>query len=82
MMLGKIDLNSVENFDGTGPSSEVCLELWEACAGPLVSPLPKRGAAVVYFPQGHLDHLQKPASHLPPHVFCRVLDVKLHVMLV
>lgn len=61
-----------------------CLELWHACAGPLIS-LPKKGNAVVYCPQGHLEQLQFAGDcftsgdfNLPPHVFCRVLDVKLH----
>lgn len=65
-----------------------CLELWHACAGPLIS-LPKKGNAVVYCPQGHLEQLQSsgdcPTSgdcNLPPHVFCCVLDVKLHVSLI
>ncbi|KAI3466706.1 hypothetical protein Pfo_023369 [Paulownia fortunei] len=61
-------------------SSVVCMELWHACAGPLIS-LPKKGSAVVYFPQGHVEHLpEHPAVvyDLPPHVFCRVIDVKLH----
>lgn len=60
-------------------SSSVCLELWHACAGPLIS-LPKKGSMVVYLPQGHLEQLSDfPAAayDLPPHVFCRVLDVKL-----
>ncbi|XP_013631443.1 PREDICTED: auxin response factor 3 [Brassica oleracea var. oleracea] len=62
-------------------SSGVCLELWHACAGPLIS-LPKRGSLVLYFPQGHLEQ-QAPGFSaaiygLPPHVFCRILDVKLH----
>lgn len=59
----------------------VSMELWHACAGPLIS-LPKKGSAVVYFPQGHVEHLPDHpavAYDLPPHVFCRVLDVKLHV---
>lgn len=58
----------------------VSMELWHACAGPLIS-LPKKGSAVVYFPQGHLEHLPEHpavAYDLPPHVFCRVVDVKLH----
>ena len=62
-------------------SSSVCLELWHACAGPLIS-LPKKGSLVVYFPQGHLEQLSDfPAVvyDLPPHIFCRVVDVKLHV---
>ncbi|XP_019226070.1 PREDICTED: auxin response factor 3-like isoform X1 [Nicotiana attenuata] len=59
--------------------ASVCLELWHACAGPLIS-LPKKGSAVVYLPQGHLEHLSEYppiAYNLPPHVFCRVVDVKL-----
>ncbi|KAM0048859.1 putative transcription factor ARF family [Helianthus debilis subsp. tardiflorus] len=62
----------------------VCsLELWHACAGPRVS-LPKKGNAVVYLPQGHLEQHRINDSplftgvNLPPHVFCRVVDVKLH----
>ncbi|KAL5715848.1 Arf GTPase arf3 [Ranunculus cassubicifolius] len=65
-------------------SSSVCLELWHACAGPLIS-LPKKGNAVVYLPQGHLEQIsQTPFSgfyDLPAHVFCRVVDVKLHAEL-
>ncbi|XP_010413793.1 PREDICTED: auxin response factor 3 [Camelina sativa] len=58
----------------------VCLELWHACAGPLIS-LPKRGSLVLYFPQGHLEQAPDFSAAiygLPPHVFCRILDVKLH----
>ncbi|KAK8629357.1 hypothetical protein V6N13_078200 [Hibiscus sabdariffa] len=67
---------------GSGSGSSVCLELWHACAGPLIS-LPKRGNVVVYFPQGHLEQVSGfpgvvAAYDLPPHVFCRVVDVKLH----
>ncbi|KAF7840297.1 auxin response factor 3 [Senna tora] len=65
------------------PSSSVCLELWHACAGPMIS-LPKKGSVVVYFPQGHFEE-QLPDFpvaafniSIPPHVFCRVVDVKLH----
>ncbi|XP_042520213.1 auxin response factor 3-like isoform X1 [Macadamia integrifolia] len=61
-------------------SSSVCMELWHACAGPLIS-LPKKGSVVVYLPQGHLEQISDfPAMvyDLPPHVFCRVVDVKLH----
>ncbi|KAL8460538.1 hypothetical protein ACS0TY_032173 [Phlomoides rotata] len=63
----------------TSPSA-VSMELWHACAGPLIS-LPKKGGAVVYFPQGHVEHFPDHlaiAYDLPPHVFCRVVDVKLH----
>lgn len=64
-------------------ASGVSLELWHACAGPLIS-LPKRGSVVVYFPQGHLEHVSdfsaaaSAAYDLPPHLFCQVADVKLH----
>ncbi|KAE8716976.1 Auxin response factor 15 [Hibiscus syriacus] len=74
-------LSSSSVLSASGFSSSVCLELWHACAGPLVS-LPKRGSVVVYFPQGHLEQFPEfsgyaPAYDLPPHVFCRVVDVKL-----
>ncbi|KEH36566.1 putative transcription factor ARF family [Medicago truncatula] len=62
------------------PQGSVCLELWHACAGPLIS-LPKKGSIVVYVPQGHFEQAHDfpvSACNIPPHVFCRVLDVKLH----
>ncbi|KAK8692605.1 hypothetical protein V6N13_076061 [Hibiscus sabdariffa] len=75
---------SVLSASGSASSSSVCLELWHACAGPLVS-LPKKGNVVVYFPQGHLEQVSDfpgvasaAAYDLHPHVFCRVVDVKLH----
>ncbi|PIN15621.1 hypothetical protein CDL12_11728 [Handroanthus impetiginosus] len=97
MMNGLIDLNAVDNEEepaspsGSSPSTAVsesvatsssafCMELWHACAGPLIS-LPKKGSAVVYFPQGHVEHLPEHSAvayDLPPHVFCRVIHVKLH----
>ncbi|XP_047311037.1 auxin response factor 3 isoform X2 [Impatiens glandulifera] len=61
-------------------SSSVCLELWHACAGPLIS-LPKIGSVMVYFLQGHLERAADFSAivhDIPPHVFCRVVDVKLH----
>lgn len=65
------------------PPSSVCLELWHACAGPMIS-LPKKGSVVVYLPQGHFEQQVQEFpltayNSIPPHVFCRVLDVKLHV---
>ncbi|KAL7606663.1 hypothetical protein Lser_V15G16418 [Lactuca serriola] len=94
---GSLVLDSPSSSDSyASPASELSLlssypvlcslELWHACAGPLIS-LPKKGNAVVYFPQGHLEQLRiydSPAIsgvHLPPHVFCRVTDVKLHAEL-
>ncbi|KAG9140559.1 hypothetical protein Leryth_016070 [Lithospermum erythrorhizon] len=77
-----IDLNSaVDGEEGggwMGVGGPVCMELWQACAGALIW-LPKKGSSVVYFPQGHLQHLSAvPSLDLPPHIFCRVVDVKLH----
>ncbi|XP_037406190.1 auxin response factor 2-like isoform X2 [Triticum dicoccoides] len=81
-MIG-IDLNTVEDEEEGGPSAEpprgtVCLELWHACAGP-VGPLPRKGSAVVYLPEGHLEHTREAVAAVPPHVFCRVVDVNLQV---
>lgn len=88
--MGFIDLNTTEDDEtpsssiACGPLGSVCFELWHACAGPMIS-LPKKGSVVVYFPQGHLEHVHDfPLSfsediHIPSHVFCRVVDVKLHV---
>ncbi|CAL9128444.1 unnamed protein product [Musa textilis] len=68
-------------------AASVCLELWHACAGPRIW-LPKKGSLVVYLPQGHLEHLRDSGGgrgrggigghDVPPHVLCRVVDVKLH----
>ncbi|KAM1592904.1 hypothetical protein FF2_036360 [Malus domestica] len=95
-MAGLIDLNSATEdeetpssgspssassvSDALGSAASVCMELWHACAGPLIS-LPKKGSVVVYLPQGHLEQVSDfptLAYDLPPHLFCRVVDVKLH----
>ncbi|KAL9262762.1 Auxin response factor 3-like protein, partial [Drosera capensis] len=62
----------------------VCMELWHACGGSAMS-LPRKGSVVVYLPQGHLEHFPEGVIEgvdcgmfSSPHVFCRVLDVKLH----
>ncbi|XP_068665442.1 auxin response factor 3-like isoform X2 [Aristolochia californica] len=79
----EIDLNAMDDAvedPAISSSASVCLELWQACAGPLIS-LPRKGSFVVYLPQGHLEQMGDFAYmnyDLPPHVFCRVLDVKLH----
>ena len=74
--------SSISTSATVSPSSaSVCLELWHACAGPMIS-LPKKGSVVVYFPQGHFEQVQDfpvSAYNIPSHVFCRVVDVKLHV---
>ncbi|KAJ3695244.1 hypothetical protein LUZ60_000621 [Juncus effusus] len=88
-MMG-IDLNAMEEeeeeeaAEHLRPPPAMCLELWHACAGPLIS-LPKKGSVVVYLPQGHLEHLGESMgsgyqyeSPLSSQVFCRVVDLKLH----
>lgn len=85
-----IDLNTVEEEEGDEPAERsaagvgtVCLDLWHACAGPLIS-LPRKGSVVVYLPQGHMEALGNGGGmmmhcDMPPHVFCRVVDVQLKV---
>lgn len=84
-----IDLNTVEEEEEEAKEEDagpVCLELWHACAGPAVS-LPNKGNFVVYFPQGHAEQLGdfyggdvgNGRFDVPPHVFCRVVHVRLHV---
>ncbi|CAL0325489.1 unnamed protein product [Lupinus luteus] len=63
------------------------LELWHACAGPLVS-LPPVGSLVVYFPQGHSEQvaasMQKQTDFIPSYpdlqskLICRLQNVALH----
>nr|BAJ14105.1 auxin response factor 3 [Juncus prismatocarpus subsp. leschenaultii] len=76
-----IDLNTVEEEEEEEDREAVNIELWHACAGPVVS-LPKKGSVVVYFPQGHLEQIGchfvgLSADALPPHVFSRVVHVTL-----
>ncbi|KAL9272059.1 Auxin response factor 4-like protein [Drosera capensis] len=75
--------NSISSPSTVTP--QVYKELWHACAGPLTS-LPKKGNVVVYFPQGHLEQaassircppMDFPTYDLEPHIFCRVVNVKL-----
>ncbi|KAL4204717.1 hypothetical protein AMTRI_Chr01g111260 [Amborella trichopoda] len=80
-----IDLNRRVTAEGHAPRAEegaagtVCLEVWQACAGSLIS-LPRKGSVVVYFAQGHLEQAGASCDGwgLPPQVFCRVINVNLH----
>ena len=81
------DSSSSSNSSSSPVSSSIYLELWHACAGPLTS-LPKKGNVVVYFPQGHLEHLASsspfPCRNMPnfdlhPQIFCKVVNVQLLV---
>ncbi|KAL8146277.1 hypothetical protein AgCh_004138 [Apium graveolens] len=66
-------------------ASPIFMELWHACAGPLIT-LPKKGDLVVYFPQGHLEqaasasnltHIEVSNFGLSPHIVCKIMDVQL-----
>ncbi|KAK9137016.1 hypothetical protein Sjap_007610 [Stephania japonica] len=69
--------------DGNG---DVDVELWRACAGPLVT-IPHVGDVVYYFPQGHLEQVEAytnqgtnlhiPKYNLPSEILCRVVNVHL-----
>ncbi|KAJ7952167.1 Auxin response factor [Quillaja saponaria] len=65
---------------------DLYLELWKACAGPLVD-VPRSGERVFYFPQGHMEQLEAstnqelnqriPLFNLPSKILCRVMNVQL-----
>ncbi|KAI5072029.1 hypothetical protein GOP47_0012135 [Adiantum capillus-veneris] len=69
-----------------GYSGNYSDELWQACAGPLVS-VPKQGDCVWYFPQGHMEQVaastQQAVNQLPnsislaSEVYCRVVSCTL-----
>lgn len=74
---------------GSGRGEEeddLYMELWKACAGPLVD-MPKAGQRVFYYPQGHIQQLQAsteqelnqqiPQFNLPSKILCRVINIDL-----
>lgn len=70
--------------------SSINPELWQACAGPVVS-LPAAGTHVVYFPQGHSEQVAASMNmntndaqipnypNLPSKLLCLLLSLTLHV---
>ncbi|XP_015888765.2 auxin response factor 18 [Ziziphus jujuba] len=72
--------NAETGFKG----DDLYVELWKACAGPLVE-VPRPGERVFYFPQGHMEQLeastnqelnqQIPLFNLPSKILCRVLNI-------
>ncbi|KAE9601089.1 hypothetical protein Lal_00024101 [Lupinus albus] len=73
---------------GEGEKRVLDSELWHACAGPLVS-LPAVGSRVVYFPQGHSEHVAASTNRevdghmpnypsLPPQLMCQLHNVTMH----
>ncbi|KAK4760163.1 hypothetical protein SAY87_023294 [Trapa incisa] len=73
---------------GVEKKSLVNPELWQACAGPLVS-LPSAGTHVVYFPQGHSEQVAASMKkdvdaqipnypNLPSKLLCLLHSITLH----
>ncbi|XP_077240566.1 auxin response factor 2-like [Tasmannia lanceolata] len=67
-------------------NDDLYTELWQACAGPLVS-VPRVGEKVFFFPQGHVEQVEAytnqganremPNYDLPFKILCRVVYVQL-----
>ncbi|XP_073301801.1 auxin response factor 9-like [Primulina huaijiensis] len=72
--------------EGTGVKDTLFVELWKACAGPLVD-VPNVGEKVYYFPQGHMEQLEVstnqelneriPMFNLSSKILCRVFNIQL-----
>jgi hypothetical protein len=50
---------------GGGAEDGMYAELWNLCAGPLVT-VPRVGDKVYYFPQGHIEQVRAPIRAPPP----------------
>lgn len=71
---------------GKENEDDLYMELWKACAGPLVE-VPRPGQRVFYLPQGHIEQLQAssdqelnqqiPQFNLPSKILCRVVNIHL-----
>ncbi|GJN04754.1 hypothetical protein PR202_ga22326 [Eleusine coracana subsp. coracana] len=71
---------------GTAPEDGMYTELWNLCAGPLVT-VPKVGDKVYYFPQGHIEQVEASTNqvteqhmqlyNLPWKIPCEVMNVEL-----
>lgn len=48
---------------GGGGVGDLYMELWKACAGPLVD-VPRGGDRVYYFPQGHMEQVSDFGSRM------------------
>ncbi|CAI0387213.1 unnamed protein product [Linum tenue] len=73
---------------GSAEKKTINVELWQACAGPLVN-LPAAGTHVVYFPQGHSEQVAASMKkdvdgqipnypNLPSKLLCLLHNVTLH----
>ncbi|TVU24573.1 hypothetical protein EJB05_27018 [Eragrostis curvula] len=71
---------------GAPPEDGMYTELWNLCAGPLVT-VPKVGDKVYYFPQGHIEQVEASTNqvaeqhmqlyNLPWKIPCEVMNVEL-----
>ncbi|KAL6659835.1 hypothetical protein ACP70R_002664 [Stipagrostis hirtigluma subsp. patula] len=71
---------------GGGAEDGMYTELWNLCAGPLVT-VPKVGDKVYYFPQGHIEQVEASTNqvseqhmqlyNLPWKILCEVMNVEL-----
>ncbi|XP_021624674.1 auxin response factor 1 isoform X1 [Manihot esculenta] len=76
---------ATHHFTGGGYHYALYKELWDACAGPLVT-LPRAGERVYFFPQGYIEQLGAPVHGeleqemlpfiLPSKILCRVIYVQ------
>eukprot|EP00249_Psilotum_nudum_P015244 c25221_g1_i2 orf=1031-3478(-) len=76
----------IDQVVGNGSSDDYFEDLWQACAGPLVS-VPHPGQRVMYCPQGHMEQVTAstnqgvdqlmPQYNLPAEMLCRVVDLQL-----
>ncbi|XP_019463463.1 PREDICTED: auxin response factor 2-like isoform X2 [Lupinus angustifolius] len=84
-----INNNTRDRGEGQNEAEQALFrELWEACAGPLVT-APREGELVFYFPQGHIEQVeastnQVPNENMPVYdlrskILCRVMNVVLKV---
>ncbi|PIA61681.1 hypothetical protein AQUCO_00300899v1 [Aquilegia coerulea] len=75
-----------ESLINQGEKDSLYAELWQLCAGPLVT-VPRLGEKVYYFPQGHLEQVEAytsqeanvkmPKYDLPSKILCTVVHIEL-----
>ncbi|GMP99955.1 hypothetical protein CsSME_00047231 [Camellia sinensis var. sinensis] len=82
---GSLTLNN-NNNNQQGEKDDLSIQLWHACAGPLVN-VPSAGDKVFYFPQGHIEqvevytnqdgNVEMPIYNLPSKILCKVVYAQL-----
>ncbi|VVB00008.1 unnamed protein product [Arabis nemorensis] len=89
--VGHFQMALATNVQSTSEAMSEALytELWNACAGPLVT-LPRKGERVYYFPEGHMEQLeasmnqpleqQMPSFDLSSKILCQVPLESIHLV--